>query len=313
LAESVDQLGLLIVASPPGYRPRQVISIDTTMKAAGVNRALAREVLQVLNQKRLVELRPRVGATIRPVEQWDVFDPEVIRWRLKVAPRFQMRSLTEVREAIEPKAAYLAATRASADVCRDLVSLNRELRRLGQDRTFEERGEAGQAWRAQYQEVDVEFHRTLLKGSQNEMLHALADPVEEALRYRIEEDWDGAKDLAEDDADQQEGRGGLGTGGNRRFPQRPYEPALWLHHGLAHSVERGLPEAAETYSRAILAEVREGPLHSLLCIALRQSLDQLDPPKRLDPTGAEATEWETFRRTILTLADRQSAARKEGI
>jgi DNA-binding FadR family transcriptional regulator len=69
-----------------------------------MSRAMAREALQVLHQKRLVRLQPRVEATVRPVEQWDVFDAAVIGWRLEVAPRFQMRSLTEMRQAIEPGA-----------------------------------------------------------------------------------------------------------------------------------------------------------------------------------------------------------------
>src|SRR5688572_27093620 len=113
-AATVDRLGLLIVSSPLDYRPGKVISLEMVMREVGVSRAMAREVLQVLHQKRLVGLQPRIGARVRPVEQWDVFDPKVIEWRLQVAPRFQMRSLTEVREAIEPKAALLAAQRASA-------------------------------------------------------------------------------------------------------------------------------------------------------------------------------------------------------
>jgi DNA-binding FadR family transcriptional regulator len=48
----------------------------------GISRAMAREVLQILHQKRLVALQPRVGASVLPVEQWDVFDPDVVEWRL---------------------------------------------------------------------------------------------------------------------------------------------------------------------------------------------------------------------------------------
>src|ERR1700688_3400068 len=88
---TVDRLGRLIVLSQPGYRPGQVVSLEMVARETGVSRAMAREVLQVLHQKRLVGLQPRVGATVRPVEQWDVFDPDVIEWRLHVAPRFQMR------------------------------------------------------------------------------------------------------------------------------------------------------------------------------------------------------------------------------
>ena len=128
---SVDHFGRLIVTGRPGYRPGQVISLEMVSEEADVSRAMAREVLQVLHQKRLVGLQPRVGATVRHVEQWDVFDPDVIEWRLDVAPRFQMRSLSEVRQAIEPSAAFLAAERAPADVCRDLVQPSRSCRNWG--------------------------------------------------------------------------------------------------------------------------------------------------------------------------------------
>ena len=272
---SVDHLGRLIVTSRPGYRPGQVISLEMVSGEAGVSRAMAREVLQVLHQKRLVGLRPRVGATVRPVEQWDVFDPDVIEWRLHVAPRFQMRSLTEVRQAIEPTAAFLAAERASADVCRDLVSLSQQMQDLGRDETFTHDNPEGQDCRERYRAADVEFHNALLKGSQNEMLYALADPVAKALNYRIDQ-WVGARGL------------GSGTGGNKPFPISPSPLALWLHRGLAAAVEQGHPPAAETFSRAILVEVRTDPFPPLIGIALENALPLLDPRAM----GAESGEFE---------------------
>jgi len=270
---SVDQLGRVIVTSRPGYRPGQVVSLEMVSGEAGVSRAMAREVLQVLHQKRLVKLQPRVGATVLPVEKWDVFDPEVIEWRLGVAPRFQIRSLTEVRQAIEPMAAFLAAERASADVCRDLVSLSQQLQDLGRDRRFKDKGQDGNNCRENYREVDVEFHRALLKGSQNEMLYALADPVARALNYRIEQDWEGERDQ------------GTGTGGNKLFPVIPSPLALWLHRGLAVAVEQGQASAAESFSRAILLEVRDMPFPQVIGAALEFALRDLDL-RGMDP-GAE--------------------------
>ena len=264
------------MTSPPGYRPGQVISLEMVSGKTGVSRAMAREILQVLHQKRLVRLQPRVGATVRPVEQWDVFDRDVIEWRLGVAPSFQMRSLAEVRQAIEPMAAFLATQRASADVCRDLVSLSQQLQDLGRDPKFEKKDE-GRGCRESYRAVDVEFHSALLKGSQNEMLYALADPVvANALNYRIEQDLEGAH------------RGGSGTGGNKPFPRRPAPLALWLHRGLASAVEQGHPAAAETFSRAILFELRTDPLPLPIGIALEHALPLLDS----QAMGAESREFE---------------------
>jgi DNA-binding FadR family transcriptional regulator len=273
---AVEQLGRIIVTSRPGYRPGQVVSLEMVSQEAGVSRAMAREVLQVLNHKRLVRLQPRVGATVLPVEKWDVFDPDVIKWRLGVAPRFQIRSLSEVRQAIEPMAAALAAERASADVCRDLVSLSAQLQDLGRDKRFKDTGTDGDACRKNYQAVDEEFHRALLKGSQNEMFHALADPAMEALNYRIQENWEGARGP----------RGGIG--GDKPFPVTPSPLSLWMHRGLAAAVEQGRPSAAEAFARAILLEFRDTPFPQVIGAALELALPELD----LAVMGAGAGQFE---------------------
>jgi DNA-binding FadR family transcriptional regulator len=278
---SVDHLGRLIVTSRPGYRPGQVVSLEMVSGEAGVSRAMAREVLQVLHQKRLVRLQPRVGATVLPVEQWDPFDPDVIKWRIDVAPRFQIRSLTEMRQAIEPMAARLSAERASADVCRDLVTLSQQLHDHGRDDLFGKKNPEGNTCRDRYRAVDEEFHRTLLKGSQNEMLYALADPVAAALNYRIEQDWEGAHGP------------GAGTGGNKPFPVSPSPLALWLHRGLATAVEQGCPSAAESFSRAILFEVRAAPFPLAYALSLEVSLSELD-------LRALAAEGKPFQEAIMS-------------
>lgn len=277
---AVDQLGRLIVTSRPGYRPGQAISLEMAQEEANVNRALAREVLQILHQKRLIQLRPRVGATVLPIELWDVFDPDVIKWRLTVTPRSQMSSLTEVRQAVEPVAASLAAMRASADVKRDLVTLSQQLQEHGRDNRFKEVSEAGDACRDGYLAVDAEFHRALLKGSQNEMFYAMADPVREALEYRIKQDWAGVP--------------GAGAGPRPRagevtpFPREPMPLALWLHRGLAAAIEQGLPSAAEAFSRAILFEIRVGPLPYLIALALEHELPLLGD----EALGSETAEFQ---------------------
>lgn len=286
----VDQLGHAIVSGHPPYRPGELISLDAVMSAVDVSRAMAREVMQVLHQKRLVALQPRVGATVQPVERWDAFDPDVIRWRLQVAPRFQMRSLTEVRQAIEPRAASLAAQRASADVCRDLVSLSQQLRALGADRTFTDPGEAGRKHRDRYSDVDAQFHETLLRGSGNEMFVGLTDPVLTALRFRIDQDWEGAAG--------HRGVASPATGTTTRFPRLPAPIALWFHHGLAYAVDQGHPAAAEAFSCAILAEVRTGGLQDpVLRYALQHGLSLLDP------RGFRELDWDPFEKAVMHVVD----------
>ena len=224
----------------------------------------------------------------------DAFDPDVIRQWLDLTPTPTMRSLTELRRAIEPAAAFLAAQRPSADVCRDLVLLSRQLQELGEDGRFSEDNPAGRRIREGYQDVDARFHEALLKGSQNEMFYALKDLVRQALSYRIHRGWEGARGL------------GPGAGGTTRFPPRPAPLALWLHRGLAAAVGQGNPEAAETFSRAILAEIG---IHSLPLadgIALEHALTLLDPGP-VDAAGGAG--WERFQHAIqaAVLSSRASA------
>src|SRR5262245_39901285 len=116
-AKVVELLGCQIVE---GGKPRdRHLTVEAVMHEFGITRPMAREALQTLHQKGLINLQPRVGATVQPLERWDLLDADVIEWRLEVAPDSQMRSLTELREVIEPRAARLAALGRSAEIAHD--------------------------------------------------------------------------------------------------------------------------------------------------------------------------------------------------
>jgi carbohydrate kinase (thermoresistant glucokinase family) len=225
----------------------------------------------------------------------DAFDPDVIRLWLDLTPMPKMRSLTELRRAIEPAAAFLAAQRPSADVCRDLILLSRQLQKLGEDGRFSEDTPAGRRIRESYQDVDARFHEALLKGSQNEMFDALKDPVRQALSYRIHREWAGSRGP------------GAGAGGTTRFPPRPAPLALWLHRGLAAAVGQGYKEPAETFSRAILAEIGTDSLTSAAGIALEDALTLLDPGS-VDAVGGSGRERFQHAIQAAVLSSRASAA-----
>jgi DNA-binding FadR family transcriptional regulator len=150
------------------------ITLEWLAAEYGVSRTVAREVTQVLVSMRLVESRRRTGIRVLPRTDWDVYDPAVIRWRLAGEQRAaHLRELAQLRGAVEPAAAELAATRAPDDVRRQLVALAGDL---------ETSGEAGDL--PAFLEHDVAFHRLLLEASGNTMFAALADVVEEVLRGR---------------------------------------------------------------------------------------------------------------------------------
>ncbi|AYG83847.1 putative HTH-type transcriptional regulator [Streptomyces hundungensis] len=168
----LTSLGLAITAG--AYPPGSVLRTDELAQRFDVSRTVVREVVRVLESMHLVESRRRVGVTVRPAEQWNVYDPQVIRWRLAGADRpRQLRSLTVLRSAIEPVAAGLAARLATPAQCADLTE-----QALGMVATS--RGRRLEA----YLVHDVAFHRIVLNASGNEMFARLGDVVAEVLAGR---------------------------------------------------------------------------------------------------------------------------------
>lgn len=81
----LDTLGLEIAAGE--CAPGLVLRTDELAQRFDVSRTVVREVIRVLESMHLVESRRRVGVTVRPTEEWNVYDPQVIRWRLAGADR----------------------------------------------------------------------------------------------------------------------------------------------------------------------------------------------------------------------------------
>lgn len=170
----LDALGLAITAgeSPPG----SVLRTDEIADRFDASRTVVREVVRVLESMQLVESRRRVGVTVRPADQWNVYDPRVIRWRLAGTDRpRQLRSLTVLRSAVEPVAAGLAAALATPEQCARLTEAA-----LGMVRTS--RGHQLEG----YLRHDIAFHRIVLNASGNEMFARLGDVVAEVLTGRTE-------------------------------------------------------------------------------------------------------------------------------
>ncbi|MFF7728329.1 FadR/GntR family transcriptional regulator [Streptomyces sp. NPDC008001] len=173
-ARVLESLGPAITAG--AYPPGSVLRTDELERRFDVSRTVIREAIRVLESMHLVESRRRVGVTVRPAEEWNVYDPQVIRWRLAGADRpRQLRSLTVLRSAVEPVAAGLAARLATAEQCEELTR-----HALGMVATS--RGQQ----LAAYLVHDVAFHRVILRASGNEMFARLGDVVAEVLTGRTE-------------------------------------------------------------------------------------------------------------------------------
>ncbi|MFF6805088.1 FCD domain-containing protein [Streptomyces sp. NPDC012616] len=168
----LDALGPAITAGE--YPPGSVLRTDELAQRFDVSRSVMREAVRVLESMDLVESRRRVGVTVRPRSAWNVYDPQVIRWRLAGADRpHQLRSLTVLRSAIEPVAAGLAARHATAAQCAELTEC--ALGMVAHSRGHRLEG---------YLVHDMAFHRVILAASGNEMFARLGDVVAEVLAGR---------------------------------------------------------------------------------------------------------------------------------
>lgn len=142
-------------------------------KKYGVSRSVTREAVKMLSAKGLLSARPRQGTVVRPPSSWNLFDTDVLRWTL--SRRFSvdlLRHFSELRVAVEPQAAALAAEAADSE---DLAQIDAGLARMraaesGMDDTLD---------------ADIEFHLAILSATKNPFYIQLGNVVSTALRTSI--------------------------------------------------------------------------------------------------------------------------------
>lgn len=139
----------------------------------GVSRSVVREAVKMLGAKGLLTARPRKGTTIQPAGYWNLFDPDVLRWLLERKFSLELlRHFTELRSAIEPAAAALAAR--THDVA-GLATI-----RAGFARMI-----AADAGDDDALDADIAFHVAILEACGNPFYRQFRDVVETALRTSI--------------------------------------------------------------------------------------------------------------------------------
>ncbi len=213
----LDALGRSITSGD--VAPGTPLTLEAIGAEHGVSRTVAREVMRLLEGLGLVRSRRRVGIVVLPMESWNVLDPRVIRWRLEGPGRDrQLRTLTELRHAVEPLAAAGAARHASPETRDELVDLATKMRVLGEHGDLTE-----------FLALDIRMHELVLRSSGNELFGALAGVVAAVLS----------------------GRTHLGL-----MPASPVPEALDQHEEVARAVAAGDPAAAEAAMAAIVGEVR---------------------------------------------------------
>jgi DNA-binding FadR family transcriptional regulator len=167
----LDSLGRAIVT---GRYEREPFPTEAELaKQHGVSRSVTREAVKMLTAKGLLSARPRQGTIVRPAAAWNLFDTDVLGWLLE--RQFSMdllRQFSQLRVAIEPEAAALAA-RFGDD--RDLARISDGFARM----------EAAEAGRDDPLDADIAFHVAILHASQNPFYAQFRDMVATALRTSI--------------------------------------------------------------------------------------------------------------------------------
>lgn len=210
---AVDSLGGRIVEGT--LAAGETVVPDAMAAELGVGRSVIREALRVLESLGLVAATRKVGTRVLPSSDWNVYDPRVIAWRLSGSGEgAQLRSLTELRLAVEPLAAELAARNASVEVGGELLQIAARMRTLGRQGDLDA-----------FLEADQTFHGLVLAASGNEMFRHLDGAIAEVLR----------------------GRTTLGL-----MPTHPHEEALQLHVDVADAIHGGHAEAARTAMEGIM-------------------------------------------------------------
>ena len=139
------------------------------IKRFGVSRTVMREVMKTLAAKGLVVSKTRVGTRVRNPVHWNLFDADVLAWRVSVGLDDEfIRSLTEIRRALEPAAAALAAQRRSTS---DLAQLRRHIADMARP---------GHT-RKTFAEVDLALHMAIGVASGNPLMRSIGGVIEAAL------------------------------------------------------------------------------------------------------------------------------------
>lgn len=138
-----------------------------------VSRSSTREAVKMLSAKGLISSRPKQGIRVLPESSWNMFDTDVLTWILSSKPSLSLlKEFTQVRHAIEPQAAALAATNATFEQLEDIDKALTRMKEadIGLDDPLE---------------ADIAFHTSILNASGNRFLAQLTEFISTALRVSI--------------------------------------------------------------------------------------------------------------------------------
>jgi len=166
--EIASALGCEILsgARQPGSRLPDVPEMH---KRFGVSRVVVREVIRTLAAKGMVKSKPKVGTIVSSPSSWSWLDPQVLEWRGKIGlDQTFLTQLTEVRLALEPAAAGIAAKNRNEE---DLAAMQAALKGMHQ---------AGDDHK-KFSSADRDFHNAIVAATHNPFFYSSISATSVAL------------------------------------------------------------------------------------------------------------------------------------
>jgi DNA-binding FadR family transcriptional regulator len=139
-----------------------------------ISRSVTREAVKMLTAKGLIASRPRQGIRVMPSSHWNMFDADVLGWTLNARPSLELlREFTQLRMAIEPEAAVLAAENNQDSA---------KIKAIGDALARMKRADEGHD---DPLAADIEFHCAILAAGNNRFFFQLREFIQVALRVSI--------------------------------------------------------------------------------------------------------------------------------
>ncbi len=192
-------------------------------EAFGVSRTVVREAVKSLAAKGLVSTAPKVGTRVRPQDDWNWFDADVVSWHQQTAALQEdplstqaafMADVQEMRLLVEPAAVRLAAERASDT---DIAELEAAYAAM----------HAAAFGQGDYIAADLRFHQILLRASHNRLMVQMSRALAALLKRSFE----------------------LSTTHSGMA-----QASLPLHRAVLDAVIRRRPQSAERASKALIED-----------------------------------------------------------
>lgn len=173
LSEQVaEQIGMRILSG--GHPPDRTLPEEPLLCAEfSVSRTVIREAVRMLVSKGMLEVRPRIGTRVLNPRRWQLLDRDVLHWQQKIKiDGQQLRELIELRQAVEPEAAMIAAERRTDE---DLQAIGFALGKM----------ELTVGINSEYAVADAQFHIAILRAAKNRYFDALESAIFTGLLLSI--------------------------------------------------------------------------------------------------------------------------------